>query len=645
MKTVLVLGSGAREHALAWKLAASPQVSRVIVAPGNDGMPTQWERWDFSGLSADFSKLAERARAEKVDLTVVGPDAYLADGIVDVFTQLGLCVFGPTQAAAQLEASKAFAKGVMAAAGIPTASYQEFLDEASARTYIELLKGPFVIKADGLALGKGVVVCDSIAEGLEALPRLFAVNGRQKGRVIIEEKVSGEESSWMAICDGEHCAVLEPARDYKTLREGGRGPNTGGMGAFSPVTSYGPEFQERVLREVFQPTLKEMKRRGTPFRGVLYAGLMISGLKYWVLEFNARFGDPEAQVLLPRIDENLEDFYDLCLLSAQGKMKSDRAVKMKSEHAVYVVAAAPGYPENPVKGARFICKVRESAVPEYFFAGVRKTEKPDEFEVSGGRVFGALGMAKGVGDVCAANAASTARSLAYDRLRRVSFEGMQIRSDVGSGQPIPIAVLASGRGSNFEAILRAITLNRLNARVVAVVSDRAQAPVLEKARASGIPAIHVPALKEISREAHDEAILRALKESALEAPVFLVLAGYMRIVTPKLIEAFRSERGYSRVVNIHPSLLPSFRGLNGYAQAFEHGCQVTGATVHLVEVELDDGPICAQAAFSIGDCRSSEEVEKMGLDVEHRLFPEALSWILPEQFEITFEGRARVRPN
>ena len=416
MATVLVIGSGAREHAIAWKLSQSPHVQRLIVVPGNDGMSQEWERWPNSS----FSELVQKSKNEKVDLVVVGPDNALSDGIVDQFQKVGIACFGPTAAAAQIEASKSFAKEIMQAAGVPTARFTIAKTIEEANQTVITFKNGCVVKADGLALGKGVVVCSSIEEAKKACEQLYPLSKK----LVIEEKLQGEEISWLAFCDGENCALLETARDYKRIRDRDEGPNTGGMGAFSPVANVPASWEAKVKEQVFIPVLREMKRRRTPFRGVLYAGLMVDFEKdqFYVLEFNARFGDPETQVLLPRMKD---DLYLWCNSVAQGKLKAPK-VEFISDAAVYVVGAAQGYPESPEKGKTISgLEIPNSKTsPEqvaHFVAGV-KNENGTKMVTSGGRVFGALGLGHSL---------KAAREKAYTRLKSVNFEGLHYRSDIG----------------------------------------------------------------------------------------------------------------------------------------------------------------------------------------------------------------------
>jgi phosphoribosylamine--glycine ligase len=438
VSSILVIGSGGREHALAWKLSLSPQVSRIAVAPGNAGMPKSWERWPATSgapksSEIGFQALAEKAVAEGIDLVVVGPDNPLADGIVDVFEEAGLLVFGPNASAAQIEASKAFAKAVMKSAKIPTAKYWVAESQEEARKILRSVpwggseKRGWVVKADGLAFGKGVRVCNSLAEALDAVNALAGGGPSFAITLVIEERLQGEELSWMAFCDGERCALLQPVRDYKRLLDNDLGPNTGGMGSFSPVPGVPESWTERVRESVFLPALREMKRRNTSFKGLLYAGLMVdfASDQFWVLEFNARFGDPETQVLMPRIEG---DLYPWLQAVAQGDLSSlPPTVPFKKEAALVVVAASGGYPDSPRVGKKITSSVlsdssalRTSA--SYFFAGVKSTEEGGDLLTAGGRVLGALGLGASI---------EIAREAAYNNLSQIHFDEMCSRSDIG----------------------------------------------------------------------------------------------------------------------------------------------------------------------------------------------------------------------
>jgi phosphoribosylamine---glycine ligase len=437
-KTVLVVGSGAREHAIAWKLSLSPQVGRVILAPGNDAAPFEkWSDADLTGGQKGFKLLAMKAKEEKVDLAVIGPDDPLAEGIVDVFRREGVLTFGPTANAARIESSKAFAKEVMIEAGIDTASYQKFEDLDEALRYVKNLpweqgggerqKG-WVVKANGLALGKGVKVCQTEVEAEEAVREFFPISKA----LIIEEKLFGKELSWMALFDGESFALLEPARDYKALLEKNQGPNTGGMGAFSPVPEVGTrEFEKRVKEEVFEPALEEMKRRGIPFEGVLYAGLMWDEAEHRlaVLEFNARFGDPEAQVVLPRMDADLYTWLEAVVQKKLSALPGK--VPFKKDFAVYVVGAAPGYPAAPEKGIEIKGPFGNGSCSgenlQYFCAGLRREDQ--KWLTAGGRIFGSLGGGSSLEE---------AREAAYAGLKKIDFPRMTFRKDIGAEESVEV---------------------------------------------------------------------------------------------------------------------------------------------------------------------------------------------------------------
>jgi phosphoribosylamine--glycine ligase len=337
---------------------------------------------------------------------------------VDIFEQEGLPIFGPRQAAARIESSKIFAKKIMQAAKVPTAegySVRSVLEARQLLLDLNWQKKQWVIKADGLALGKGVEICESQEQGLQALARLQKFSNA----FVVEERLSGKEISWLAFCDGESCSLLAPARDYKTLTEDPLSPNTGGMGAVCPVPLADSKLAMKIRDSVFMPTLREMKKMGTPYKGILYAGLIVDGEDFWVLEFNARFGDPEAQALLPLMEGDLLEW---CEASVQSRLhQKPRMVPMSSQVAVYVVAAAPGYPGEPSLGQPIAGMDQWLKSHHGFFAGVKKQE--DQWVTSGGRVLGALGLG---------NSIKEARDRAFGHLKEISFEGMQYREGVGA---------------------------------------------------------------------------------------------------------------------------------------------------------------------------------------------------------------------
>ncbi|MGH8640109.1 MAG: phosphoribosylamine--glycine ligase, partial [Burkholderiales bacterium] len=344
---LLVIGAGGREHALAWKLARSPRISRVLVAPGNAGTAREDGLGNVAATS--IPELIEVARKEAVGFTVVGPEAPLAEGVVDAFRAEGLRIFGPTQAAARLESSKEFAKAFMQRHGIPTAAHAAFSEAAPAHAYLERRGAPIVIKADGLAAGKGVVVAMAAAEAHAAVDDTLSGKkvGTAGGRIVIEDYLEGEEASFIVLADGRHALPLATSQDHKRLLDGDRGPNTGGMGAYSPAPVVTPTVHARVMREVIQPALAGMEKDGTPYSGFLYAGLMIGrdgGIK--VLEFNCRMGDPETQPILMRLKSDLVVLIEHALAGTLDKAETewDRRI------ALGVVLAAHGYPDSPRKG-------------------------------------------------------------------------------------------------------------------------------------------------------------------------------------------------------------------------------------------------------------------------------------------------------
>jgi len=419
---ILVIGSGGREHALAWKLAQSPKAQKVYVAPGNGG--TARDARLANVPITDVKALADFAEANKITLTVVGPEAPLAAGVVDEFRARGLRIFGPTQRAAQLESSKAFAKDFMKRHGIPTAFYETFTDAAAAHAYVEQHGAPIVIKADGLAAGKGVVVAMSLAEAHEAIDFMLLDNklGVQHNaggaRVVIEEFLAGEEASFIVLADGKNVAVMATSQDHKRLLDADEGPNTGGMGAYSPAPVVTPNVYAKAMQEIIQPTLDGMAKDGIPFTGFLYAGLMIdaNGAPK-TLEFNCRMGDPETQPIMMRLKS---DAIDLFMHATDGTLDQVE-LQWDRRFALGVVVAAGGYPLNPEKGQAITGLPTDADDAMVFHAGTTLGED-GVLRTSGGRVL----CVTALGD-----SAKLAQQRAYEYLRGIQFDGMQFRSDIG----------------------------------------------------------------------------------------------------------------------------------------------------------------------------------------------------------------------
>ena len=418
---VLVIGNGGREHALAWKLAQGERVSQVFVAPGNGGTARD-PRLKNVPLT-EVKALADFAEEQKIALTVVGPEAWLAAGVVDEFRSRGLRIFGPSKAAAQLESSKAFAKDFMKRHGIPTAAYETFSDPASAHAYVDAQGAPIVIKADGLAAGKGVVVAMTLQQAHEAIDWILAdnklgvVHNEGGARVVIEQFLEGEEASFIVLCDGKNVLALATSQDHKRLLDGDEGPNTGGMGAYSPAPVVTPNVHAKAMHEIIVPTIQGMARDGVPFTGFLYAGLMIDAQgQPRTVEFNTRMGDPETQPIMMRLKS---DLFEVLMHATDGtldqvELQWDRRV------ALGVVMAAAGYPLNPRKGDAISGLPADNEDVMVFHAGT--VEKDGQLLTSGGRVLCVTALGESV---------RTAQQLAYDTLGSIQFEGKQYRRDIG----------------------------------------------------------------------------------------------------------------------------------------------------------------------------------------------------------------------
>jgi phosphoribosylamine---glycine ligase len=414
---VLVVGEGGREHAIVRALRRSGEPPELFCAPGNAGIAA--DATCLPGVGAgDVEAIVAAARSEAIDLVVVGPEAALVAGAVDALEGAGVAAFGPTAAAAALEGSKAFAKQLMAEAGVPTASHTLLRDRDEALGQVSCASYPAVLKADGLAAGKGVIICPGEREAREAVDVFFTERRFGPTEVVLEEFLEGEELSLLALCDGENVLPLAPAQDYKRIHDGDEGPNTGGMGSYSPVPGFDAATVEAIADSVHRPIVDLMARRGTPFHGVLYAGLMLTAEGPRVLEFNARFGDPETQAVLPRLRS---DLLQLCLASREPGGLANARAEFAEDWAVTLVLASAGYPQSSSKGDVISGLEAAAETAEVLHAGT--AQRDGELVTAGGRVLNVTGLAPSPAD---------ARERAYDAAHRISFDGMQMRSDIAA---------------------------------------------------------------------------------------------------------------------------------------------------------------------------------------------------------------------
>ncbi|WP_022854333.1 phosphoribosylamine--glycine ligase [Thermodesulfatator atlanticus] len=441
---VLVVGGGGREHALCWKLAQSPLVEKVFCAPGNAGIAEDAECVPIS--VNDFEALADFVKKENISFTVVGPEDPLARGIVDFFEEKGLRIFGPSAKAAQIEGSKVFAKEIMAKYGIPTASFEVFDNPEDALAYLEKRGAPIVVKADGLAAGKGVIVCDTLAQAKEAVQKIMIekVFGEAGNRVVIEDYLIGEEASFMILTDGQTILPLPSSQDHKPLLDGDKGPNTGGMGAYSPAPIVTPEFEKEIMETIMKPLIEGLAQEGIPYKGVLYAGLMISRGKPYVLEFNCRFGDPECQPLMMRIKSDLAEIIEAALA---GKL-ADKKLELDERASVCVVMASGGYPGKYEKGKEIKGLEEAAQIPgiKIFHAGTAK--KDGKYVTNGGRVLGVTAIAEDI---------PSAIDKAYEAVEKISWDNVHYRTDIGvkalKHLPPEVLIIAASK-SDLPIILK-----------------------------------------------------------------------------------------------------------------------------------------------------------------------------------------------
>lgn len=415
---VLVIGSGGREHALCWKIKQSPLVKKLYCAPGNAGISNEAECVDISVY--DFDSLTAFVKEHGIDLTIVGPEQPLSEGIVDVFENEGLKIFGPSKAAAELEGSKAFSKNLMKKYNIPTASYQTFTDLNDAISWIKKIDTPFVVKADGLAAGKGVVICNTVSEGEKALNSIMKdkIFGTAGSEVVIEEFLTGEEASFFVFTDGKDFVELQSSQDHKAVYDGDKGPNTGGMGAYSPAPIVNETLRKKIIDTVVVPTINAMESEGRTYKGILYIGLMIEDQKFKVLEYNCRFGDPEAQPLLFRLKSDIVPIFNSIASSKLGQKK----LEWKTGYSVCVVMASNGYPGSYEKGYEIggLEDLKDKDDIYIFHAGTKFSN--NKVVTSGGRVLGITSLD---------NELMPAINKAYDTIKMIDSANLFCRTDIG----------------------------------------------------------------------------------------------------------------------------------------------------------------------------------------------------------------------
>jgi phosphoribosylamine---glycine ligase len=642
MTRVLIVGSGGREHALAWKLRQSPGVSELLVAPGNPGTESIARNVPVS--ATDIAGLVDLVEERDIELTVVGPEAPLALGLADALRAHGRRVVGPNAAAARIESSKSFAKDLMLRAGVPTARYAIFDDMTDALQHAEQSAYPLVIKADGLTAGKGVTICRDAVEAQVTILEMMAHHrfdaaGR---RIVIEQYLEGPEVSLIVFVDGERAIPLPAAQDHKRLGDGDTGPNTGGMGAYAPVPFVTPADLDALTALTVQPIVDALAAAGTPYRGILFAGLILTETGPYVLEYNCRFGDPEAQAILPLLEGDL-----LPWLEAMAVGRLEGPVQVSTGTAVGVVLASEGYPEHPLVGRPV--EALDNLPPGVlaFHAGTVRDEH-GRIITAGGRVLTVVGTGTSV---------DRAAERAYSA--PIRFAGMQRRSDIGwqartvarvrpplscaagegpgegVARPHPrfrLTVLASGDGSNLQALIDACAAGALDTEIALVVSHTPGVGALQRATRAGIATAMIPLVNRrdlVARQEHEAALLQIVRAAD---PDLVVLAGWMLVLSSDFLQ-----RCSFPLVNVHPALLPMegstldvpvLRGAHAVRDALALGLPYTGVSVHEVTDEVDAGPVIAREVVPILPGDDEPTLYRRIKAVEHRLLTEAIGAVL-----------------